>query len=162
VRWSSPVVDFPEIPAHGAGWFDNDVAVSLRAREVLLRAQRESARLSSAQDRARLWFLATSVGLLALSVLSAALGAAPGVSPWLRAGVATLVTAGIALVGIFRFAHVWDIKRHAACDLGFEAFAFLNQLEDYAKTTAEEATLLFFDRVKKLRIESESEHSGNQ
>jgi Protein of unknown function (DUF4231) len=152
--------DFPEIPATAGGWFDHDEAVSPRARALLGRAHGEWKRLRRAVDKARRWFLLTSIGLLLLSVLSAALGAAPGVSPWLRAAIATLVTAGIAFVGIFRFAYAWDVKRHAARALSFEAFAFLNQLGDYAEKTAEDAMQLLFDRVKTIRVQSESEHTG--
>src|SRR5262245_40083413 len=113
-RQAPKVTDFPEIPAPGTAWFDKDDAVSPRARELLRRGEGEWHRKRRAEGWARKWFLATSIGLLALSVASAALAAAPDTSPWLRAGIATLVTAGIGFVGIFRFAAVWDAKRHAA------------------------------------------------
>ena len=159
---SSALSDFPEIPAAGTtAWFDHDGGdVSLQAREVLGRAKGEWQRLSTLEVSARAKFVATSIVLLLLSTLSAALGAAPGVAPWLRAGVAALVTAGIAFVGIFRFAHVWDIKRHAATDLSFEAFAFLNRVGPYAEGTTKEATQTFYDRMKEIRVTSESEHDA--
>jgi hypothetical protein len=156
---SPKVTLFPEIPAPGEAWFDEDPAVSQRARELLRRAEGEWHRKNRAAGWVRKWFWVTSIGLLALSVVSAALAAAPDTSPWLRAGVATLVTAGIGFVGIFRLAHAWDAKRHAVRALSFEAFAFLNQLGEYAELTAEKATQSLYKRVREIDAEAESVHT---
>jgi hypothetical protein len=98
--------------------------------------------------------------LLVISVTSAALAAAHSVSPWLRAGVAALVTAGIGLVAISGFAKAWDTKRKAATALSREARAFLSQFGRYKPpATGEGAAQTFFDRFSEIRDESELTHT---
>ena len=148
---------FPKIPPAGEAWFDKvDSAYSIRARALLKRVEADWELMQRTERRALNWLRLSEVGLVAFSVASAALAAAPGVSTWLRAGVAALVTGIVALMALFHNAQTWDVKRHAATQLSTEAFAFVNRFGAYASSKPEEDCLQsFFTEATTIRAKSE-------
>ena len=152
---------FPELPNEGEAWFDKvDVApdYSARARALLAHVEADWDLMCRTERRALSWLQVSEVALVSSSVASAALAAAPGVSTWLRAGVAALVTGIVALMALFHNAHTWDVKRHAATELSTEAFAFVNRYGAYASPKLEEDCLqAFFTEATRIRATSELE-----
>jgi hypothetical protein len=148
---------FPTIPPEGEAWFDKvDPAYSVRARALLERVEADWKLMQRTERKALNWLRLSEVGLVVFSVASAALAAAPGVSTWLRAGVAALVTGIVALMALFHNAHTWDVKRHAATQLSTEAFAFVNRFGGYASPKPEEECLqAFFTQATTIRAKSE-------
>ncbi len=155
---SKPQAAFPKIPDKGVAWFDKVDApdYSPRARSLLTHVEADWELMCRTERRALSWLRLSEFALVSLSVASAALAAAPGVSTWVRAGVAALVTGVVALMALFHNAQTWDKKRHAATELSTEAFAFVNRFGAYASPKPEEDCLQsFFTEATTIRAKSE-------